>query len=499
MFVAWKKPNQYEFGLINRKVIFFPFQNSYPYAPLIEEIDIKNCLNCRICERACMNNAIDLTQKPEVIKIKVGVKVIAIGADLYSDLNDYHYDPQNNIITSAEFERMLSSDGPTEGIILKLSDKRPPKTISIIQDIGPSRQLSELTDIIALKYLNCIKVKNPECKVNVFYNLENLQHKYEPLMKSTNERFHYVNQLEIRKNEKGNIVVADSKEYPSDLIILNVDLIPNKDLKSLRKTLDFSLNDEGFMSKETLASGIFGVGTILGPFNYQSTRNISSNVALKIISLLSNDFLISEFTGVEIDEEKCGLCSLCVNACPYNAITIEGEKINIDKFKCKGCGTCVSVCPTNAIEMNIDTNEKIFKTIDIYSKYNFSPKILVFCCQSCGYAAADDAGLKKQFYNPNIFILKVPCTGRVDANFIIRAFEKGFQGVMIIGCRKDACRYIDGIQKVQKKVHLLKKVLGPKLSRKIIIKNLNAVEGSKFSSLSNKFYNILEEEFKFET
>ena len=76
------------------------------------------------------------------------------------------------------------------------------------------------------------------------------------------------------------------------------------------------------------------------------------------------------------------------------------------------------------------------------------------------------------FYNPNIFIIRVPCTGRIDTNFITRAFEKGFQGVMIIGCRKDACRYIDGIQKVQKKVQLLKKVLGPRLSRKIIIKSV---------------------------
>ncbi|MFX1273696.1 MAG: hydrogenase iron-sulfur subunit [Promethearchaeota archaeon] len=494
-----EKPNQYEFNLVNRKVIFLPFQNSYPYAPLIEEIDIKNCLNCRICERACVNKAIDLTQKPEEIKIKVGVKVIAIGADLYSDLKDYHYNPQDNIITSVEFERILSSDGPTEGKIVKLSDRKPPKSISIIQDVGPAHDHSELADNIALKYLNCIKVKNPDCHVNTFYDLKNFHHNHEPIMKSMDSRVHYVSQVKIEKNDKENIVIADSKEYPSDLIILNLNLMPNKDLKTLRKTLDFTLNDNGFMSEETLASGIYGVGTILGPFNYQSTINISNNVALKIISLLSKDYLISEFTGIELDETRCGLCSLCVNACPYNAITIEGEKINIDKFKCKGCGTCVSVCPTNAIEMNIDTNEKIFKTIDIYSKFNVSPKILAFCCKSCGYAAADDAGLKKQFYRPNIFIIRVPCTGRVDTNFIIRALERGFHGVMIIGCRKDACRYLDGIQKIQKKVQLLKKVLGPRLGRNIIVKNLNAVEGIKFSNISNRFYNLLKEEYKFET
>ena len=169
---------------------------------------------------------------------------------------------------------------------------------------------------------------------------------------------------------------------------------------------------------------------------------------------MSNDYLLAEFGGIEINLELCGLCGLCLKACPYNAITFEVDKLNIDKFKCKGCGTCVSVCPTNALSMNIDSSEKILKSIEIFSKFKKSPKIIAFCCRSCGYAAADDAGLKKITYCPNIFIVQVPCTGRVDSSFIVRSFELGFDGIMIIGCRKNSCRYIDGIEKVRKKVHL---------------------------------------------
>ena len=113
-----KKPDEYEFGLKSRKIIYIPFIHSFPYVPVIDKDDIKNCLNCRICERACKNKAIDLSQNPENIKIKVGTKVIAVGADLLSDLEDYCYNPQNDIITSAEFERLLSSDGITEGNLL---------------------------------------------------------------------------------------------------------------------------------------------------------------------------------------------------------------------------------------------------------------------------------------------------------------------------------------------------------------------------------------------
>ncbi|MFX1345609.1 MAG: hydrogenase iron-sulfur subunit [Promethearchaeota archaeon] len=493
-----EKSNQYEFGLINRKIIYIPFIHSYPYVPLIDMEDINNCLNCRICERACINKAIILDQKQEKIRIKVGVKVIAIGADLYSDLEQYHYEPQNDIITSPEFERMLSSDGFTGGQIIRISNKKPPKRISIIQCASTPDHQHKLHDILALKYLSCINVKNPECIVNVFYDLNKINDNNDFLLNSSDPRFHYVNKIKIVEKNNEKRIIADSMEYPSDLIILNLTIVPNKDLKAFRKTMDFTLDDYGFMSEETLASGIYGVGTIFGPLDYNTTISTANNVALKVISLLSQDYLIAEFSGIEINEEKCGLCGLCSKICPYNAITIESDKISIDKFKCKGCGTCVSVCPTNAIDLNIDTSEKFLKTIEVFSKYKKSPKIIAFCCGSCGYAAADDAGLKKISYNPNIFIVRVPCTGRVDINFIIKSFERGFDGVMVIGCNKNACRYIDGVERIDNKIKLLKKILGSKYSNRVILQHMNAVEGYKFAEIVNNFYNHLKEEIKFE-
>lgn len=493
-----EKSDQYEFGLTNRKIIYIPFIHSYPYVPLIDEEDIKNCLNCRICERACVNKAIDLTQKNEEIKIKVGAKVVAIGSDFYSNLEAYYYNPHKNIITSPEFERILSSDGITEGKLLRLSDKKPINSISIIQEIGPSKYLADYSEILAEKYIEDIKIKNPNCEVNIFYDLSKLKERDEVLLRSTNPAFIYADKITIESNKDVNYVIADSIEFPSDLIVLNLKFIPNKDLKRLRKVMDFTLDDNGFMSEETLASGIYGVGTIFGPLNYNSTISTVNNVALKVISLLFKDHLIAEFSGIELDESKCGLCGLCLQICPYNAITLDSDKISIDKFKCKGCGTCVSICPTNAIDLNLDTSEKILKSIEVFSKFNRSPKIIAFCCRSCGYAAADNAGLKKISYYPNIFIIRVPCTGRIDTNFIIRSFEMGFDGVMIIGCRKDACRYIDGIVKIENKIEILKNVLGENFSKRIILEHMNAVEGNKFAEIVNNFYLELSEEIKFE-
>ena len=98
-----------------------------------------------------------------------------------------------------------------------------------------------------------------------------------------------------------------------------------------------------------------------------------------------------------------------------------------------------------------------------------------------------------------MFIISVPCAGRVDSEFIIKSFELGFDGIMVIGCRKDSCRYYDGIEKVNKKVLILKDILGPKLTKRIILKRVNSVEGSKFAKISNNLYESLLAEMNNET
>ncbi|MHA1229430.1 MAG: FAD-dependent oxidoreductase [Candidatus Helarchaeota archaeon] len=489
-----EKSDQYEFGLINRKLIYIPYIHSYPYAAVIDEEDILTCMHCRICENACVNKAINLNQKPERFQIRVGIKVVAIGADLDTNLRKYHYDPMNDIITSAEFERILSSDGPTSGNLIKLSDKKPPQSIAIIQTVGEQNYSAEFRDLLALKYLDMIKIRCTNCDINIFYEIEKCNNKF--LLDPMDPRIHYVENIEIIKSGNKKFILADDKKYEADLIILNVNMVPNSDIDKLRRTMDFTLNENGFMSEETLASGIYGVGTIMGPLSYKSTISQANELAVEIISLLSRDYVMAESSGIEIDEEKCGFCGLCTISCPYNAIIIEENKIMVDKFKCKGCGTCVSVCPTEAIKMNIDTSEKILKSIDIISKYDERPKIIAFCCKSCGYAAADDAGLKKIQYNPNVFIVRVPCTGRVDTHFILKSLEKGIDGVLIIGCKQNACKYIDGSEKLRRKVMLIKDVFGDKIKNKLMHTSLNAVEGNNFVKIVDTFYNNLLKEVK---
>jgi F420-non-reducing hydrogenase iron-sulfur subunit len=90
---------------------------------------------------------------------------------------------------------------------------------------------------------------------------------------------------------------------------------------------------------------------------------------------------------------------------------------------------------------------------------SFEPKIIVFCCQWCSYAAADLAGSMRLQYPPNIHIIKVPCTGRVDVLHILHAFECGADGVFVSGCLPGDCHYVSGNYWAVNRVKRVKKIL----------------------------------------
>jgi coenzyme F420-reducing hydrogenase delta subunit len=89
----------------------------------------------------------------------------------------------------------------------------------------------------------------------------------------------------------------------------------------------------------------------------------------------------------------------------------------------------------------------------------FEPVIVAFCCHYCAYTAADMAGSMRLCYPPNVKIIKVPCSGKVGAIHIMRALEKGADGVYVAGCLEGDCHFKDGNVKAAKRVSYVKKML----------------------------------------
>jgi F420-non-reducing hydrogenase iron-sulfur subunit len=78
------------------------------------------------------------------------------------------------------------------------------------------------------------------------------------------------------------------------------------------------------------------------------------------------------------------------------------------------------------------------------SKENFEPRLIAFCCQYCSYSAADLAGSMRLQYPPNVRIVRTPCTGRLEVEFFMKAFERGADGILVAGCLEGGCHFTEG-------------------------------------------------------
>jgi coenzyme F420-reducing hydrogenase delta subunit len=90
---------------------------------------------------------------------------------------------------------------------------------------------------------------------------------------------------------------------------------------------------------------------------------------------------------------------------------------------------------------------------------NFEPEIVAFCCHYCAYTAADMAGSKRLSYPPNVKIIRVPCTGKVDAIHIMKALLKGADGVYVAGCLEGDCHFKNGNIRAAHRVAYVQKML----------------------------------------
>lgn len=89
----------------------------------------------------------------------------------------------------------------------------------------------------------------------------------------------------------------------------------------------------------------------------------------------------------------------------------------------------------------------------------WEPKLLGFLCRWCSYAGADLAGTSRKKYPANIRIIKVPCSGRVDPLFILKALQMGFDGVLVSGCHPGDCHYQTGNYRARRRIAITKKFL----------------------------------------
>jgi heterodisulfide reductase subunit A len=172
-------PDEYQQGLSSRKAIYIPYPQAIPSASLI---DMENCLGtnpiaCGKCAEKCDKKCIDYDVKDETVEFKVGTVIVATGMDVFDPtvLEEYGYTKYENVVTSMEFERLLSAGGPSDGHFIRPTDRKRPKTVGFIQCVGSRCEkigkpyCSNICCMNSIKDTLLLKDHYPDIQAKVFY------------------------------------------------------------------------------------------------------------------------------------------------------------------------------------------------------------------------------------------------------------------------------------------------------------------------------------------
>jgi len=399
-------PNEFNYGLSKRKAIYLPFPDAMPTRYLV---DNKNCNKCGKCIEVCQLKAIDLEQQPQEIEVDVGTILVAIGHDLYDPpKGEYGYKIYENVITMPQLERLLNKNGPANGE-LRFSGFTP-KSVVFISCVGArqepeiykplkedqklNRDCSRVCCTETLK--NAIEIKKRHPDVRVFYLYRDMRsfgrgHE-EYYKKAGEERVFFIKYKAeeppvISNSPNGTIITVhdvlsgETLAIPTDLVVLNVSMIPRVDASDVQTKLKIARGANGFFQEahaklrplETAFDGIYLAGTAQGPKDITDSSAMGSAAAAKAAILLAKGKVELEPIVAYVDLTKCDGCAMCVEPCTFKAITIEEYKEKgavkkravVNDALCKGCGACAATCPPRCIYVKHFTLDQISAMINV--------------------------------------------------------------------------------------------------------------------------------------
>jgi len=484
-------PAEFQFGLSSRRAIYIPFPQAVPSS---YTIDMDACLGtnpiaCGKCLDACEKNCIDYDMQDTFLELDVGAIVVATGMETFdpSAIEEFGYSKYPDVMTSMEFERMLSVDGPTGGHLVKPSDGKEPDSVAFIQCVGSRSKderckeyCSNICCMNTVKDTLLLRDHYPNMRVEVYYmDIRAFGKGFEEMfMRSKQAGVAYIRGIpgEITNGSENGGKLKLSVENTTtgklnmrevDMVVLSVGGVPRESAPKIRSLLTISKSPDGFMQEahpklrpvEAATKGVFIAGCAESPKDVKDSVCQAGFAASRANALLAAGHVTVEAITSRIDPDTCTYCGLCVKICPYHAITQPDKKKKIAPMvidaSCAGCGTCAPACNFGAIKMQHFTDDQYLAQVDAILKDNPEEKVLTFACNWCSYPGGDTAGVARLQYPPSQRLVRTMCSGRVDEKFVMRGFELGAAVVVVSGCHYTDCHYIDAVHQTQKRVDRL--------------------------------------------
>lgn len=487
----------------------------------------------------------------------VGAIVLATGFQPYdaTKLEHLGFGKYQNVITNVQMEELAK-----KGRITRPSDGKEAKSIAFIQCAGSRDKehlpyCSSFCCMTSLKQAMYIRQQNQDSLAYIFYKDMRTPGQYENFYKKVQEDEGIfltkgeITQIEATSNNNlvvsvKNTLILEDIAVEVDMVVLACGIVPTTSIERITPqsttasreqsdvppdtiiksdilnlnyrqgpelpALRYGFPDSHFICfpYETRRTGIYAAGCVRAPMNISTSVQDATGAALKAIQCVE---LTSQGKAMHpraldmsypsLFMQRCTQCKRCTEECPFGAYN-EDEKCNPlpNPARCRRCGTCLGSCPERIISFSnysIDIIASMIKAIDVPEEDENKPRILAFVYENDAYPALDIVGLKRLKYNTSIRIIPLRCAGSLNLVWISDALSKGFDGVLVIGCKHGddyQCHFVKGSELANYRLTKIQETLNRLAleSERVQMYQLALSEYEKLPGIFNNFMEIID-------
>jgi quinone-modifying oxidoreductase subunit QmoB len=260
----------------------------------------------------------------------------------------------------------------------------------------------------------------------------------------------------VTEAEKGDEAARKKKDELHKISVLNMNYRQGPDLPQLKH----GFADSHFICfpYETRRTGIYAAGPTRRPMDIAQAVEDATGAALKAVQAVENAAQgraahprVGDLSYPIVRLEGCTQCKRCTVECPFGAIDEDEKRFPVfNESRCRRCGTCMGACPVRVISFenySVDTVGAQIKAVDMPDEFSEKPRILLLACENDAYPALDMAALQRRTYSAFVRVIPVRCLGSVNTIWITDALNGGWDGVMMLGCKKGddyQCHFVKG-------------------------------------------------------
>jgi heterodisulfide reductase subunit A-like polyferredoxin/coenzyme F420-reducing hydrogenase delta subunit len=391
-----------------------------------------------------------LSKGDQIIEHKVGAIVVATDFATGVLNENYGLSPADNVLGQSQIAELLASGAGKQ----KLANKTVAFLVGLAQDGNPLVMERVLKSVLALQEMGCdTYIYAGDLKVAA----NGLERMYKQSREKGAVYFKLTEKPNIVENGKAisfyDPVARREIEISPDFIVVEEELRADDLNKEIAEILRINVGPSGFLQNDNVhffpvrsnREGIFVAGSTRGISGLPSSWTDVENIAVEVKDLLGDGKISVPKTKAVVNEDKCVICLTCYRCCPHGAIYWGDKKAIISPVACQGCGICASECPMDAIQVGGFNDEEIIEKVKTgVESGNGTPRILAFCCQNSGFEAGEMADMFQMQLPQGLRMIKVPCAGKIDLDYIFNAFVSGADGVVVMACHPGNCKSENG-------------------------------------------------------